>query len=50
MKFVPYDVRGKNPMYSIKEAFAAIRKDGGFKTYDEINDHYYSDAKHYWEE
>ena len=50
MKFVPYDERENNPMYSIKEAFAEIRKDGGFKTYDEINDHYYSDAKHYWEE
>jgi uncharacterized protein YukJ len=50
MKYVPYDERDKNPMYSIKEAFAKIRKDGGFKTYDEINDHYYSDAKHYWEE
>ena len=50
MKYVPYDEREKNPMYNIKEAFAAIRKDGGFKTYDEINDHYYSDAKHYWED
>lgn len=50
MKFVPYDERENNPMYNIKEAFAEIRKDGGFKTYDEINDHYYSDAKHYWEE
>ena len=50
MKCVPYDERENNPMYSIKEAFTEIRKDGGFKTYDEINDHYYSDAKHYWEE
>ena len=50
MKFVHYYERKNNPMYNIKEAFAAIRKDGGFKTYDEINDHYYSDAKHYWEE
>ena len=50
MKFVPYYERKNNPMYNIKEAFAAIRKDGGFKTYDEINDHYYSDSKHYFEE
>ena len=50
MKFVPYDERKKNvKIYNLKEAFAAIRKDGGFKTYDELNDHYYKDAKHYWQ-
>jgi hypothetical protein len=39
----------KEEYYNVKDAFANIRKDSGFKTYDEIEKHYWSDAKHYWE-
>jgi len=35
--------------YNVKDAFALIRKDNGLKTYRELDDHYYSNAKHYWE-
>lgn len=37
-------------IYGVKDAFSEIRKDNGLKTYEEVAEHYYSDAKHYWEE
>ena len=40
----------KKKVYSLKEAFSEIRKDNGLKTYDEVAEHYYGDAKHYWED
>ena len=36
--------------YGLIEAFTEIRRDGGFKVYNEVKHHYYDDAKHYWEE
>jgi hypothetical protein len=45
-----YETRKENPRYSVAEAFKEIRKDGGFKVFDKNENHYWSDAKHYWEE
>ena len=40
----------KEKTYGVKDAFSEIRKDNGLKSYEEVAEHYYSDAKHYWEE
>lgn len=36
--------------YRLIEAFTEIRRDGGFKVYNDVKHHYYDNAKHYWEE
>ena len=41
---------GTSKTYGVKDAFSEIRKDNGLKSYEEVAEHYYSDAKHYWEE
>lgn len=45
----PYNMRldYHNPVdhMSLKQAFAAIRKDNGLLTYDELKDHYYDDSE-----
>jgi hypothetical protein len=50
----PYNLDYRNDenkkSFRVKEAFARIRKDNGLMMYDELGDHYYSKAKHYWEE
>lgn len=49
----PYNMHFEYPrkkkVYNVKEAFSKIRKDNGLKTYDEVAEHYYSNAKRYWE-
>lgn len=35
--------------YNIEHIFANIRHDNGLKSFDEVNTHYYDNAKHYWE-
>ena len=50
----PYNMHVEYPKkektYGVKDAFSEIRKDNGLKSYEEVAEHYYTDAKHYWEE
>ena len=51
MDYSQQDENGeRKKWYGLIEAFTEIRRDGGFKVYDEVKHHYYDDAKHYWEE
>lgn len=54
----PYDMKPRDynedgegtKWYDLEEAFTEIRRDGGFKVYEDVKRHYYDDAKHYWDE
>lgn len=38
---VDWETQKENPYYSVKEAFALIRRDGGFKAYEDVAKHYF---------